>query len=212
VKAVLNGVLTLFILYFKIFHTATNVHEWPFFHARREIFAFSVPIVKLRTISSLPAFSRVISLTFIFSYQISRYTNHLYYWGDVHAEYTVGPYEVKRMEPMRSAVNHGVRFGVHSDDPITEVNPLFSAWCACNRKSGISGKVYGEDQCLTADEAMRCITLNAAWLLHLEDRLGSIETGKWADFTVLAEEVTEANKATMKDIEIIGTVSGGVIQ
>lgn len=140
------------------------------------------------------------------------FANHLYYWGDVHAEYTVGPYEVKRMEPMRSAVNHGVRFGVHSDDPITEVNPLFSAWCACNRKSGISGKVYGEDQCLTADEAMRCITLNAAWLLHLEDRLGSIETGKWADFTVLAEEVTEANKATMKDIEIIGTVSGGVIQ
>lgn len=140
------------------------------------------------------------------------FANHLYYWGDVHAEYTVGPYEVKRMEPMRSAVNHGVRFGVHSDDPITEVNPLFSAWCACNRKSGISGKVYGEDQCLTADEAMRCITLNAAWLLQLEDRLGSIETGKWADFTVLAEEVTEANKATMKDIEIIGTVSGGVIQ
>lgn len=140
------------------------------------------------------------------------FANHLYYWGDVHAEYTVGPYEVKRMEPMRSAVNHGVRFGVHSDDPITEVNPLFSAWCACNRKSGISGKVYGEDQCLTADEAMRCITLNAAWLLQLEDRLGSIETGKCADFTVLAEEVTEANKVTMKDIEIIGTVSGGVIQ
>ena len=140
------------------------------------------------------------------------FANHLYYWGDVHAEYTVGPYEVKRMEPLRSAVRHGVRFGVHSDDPITEVNPLFSAWCACNRKSGISGKVYGEDQCLTADEAMRCITLNAAWLLHLEDRLGSIETGKWADFTVLAEEVTEANKAAMKDIEIIGTVSGGVIQ
>ena len=101
------------------------------------------------------------------------------------------------MEPMRSAVNHGVRFGVHSDDPITEVNPLFSAWCACNRKSGISGKVYGEDQCLTADEAMRCITLNAAWLLHLEDRLGSIETGKWADFTVLAEEVTEAERLTI---------------
>lgn len=72
-KAVLNGVLTLFILYFKIFYTATSVHEWPFFHACREIFAFSMPIVKLRTISSLPAFSRVISLSFIFSYQISRY-------------------------------------------------------------------------------------------------------------------------------------------
>lgn len=63
----------LFILYFKIFHTATSVHERLFFHARREIFTFSVLIVKLRTISSFPAFSRVISLSFIFSYQISRY-------------------------------------------------------------------------------------------------------------------------------------------
>ena len=77
------------------------------------------------------------------------------------------------MEPMRSAVNHGVRFGVHSDDPITEVNPLFPP-VRCNRKSGISGKVYGEDQCLTADEAMRCITLNAAWLLHL--KTGSVRS------------------------------------
>ena len=59
---------------------------------------------------------------------------------------------------------------------------------------------------------MRCITLNAAWLLHLEDRLGSIETGKWADLPSWPKKVTEANKATMKDIEIIGTVSGGVIQ
>lgn len=72
-KVVLNGVLMLFILYFKIFHTATSVHERLFFHARREIFTFSVLIVKLRTISSFPAFSRVISLSFIFSYQISRY-------------------------------------------------------------------------------------------------------------------------------------------
>ena len=80
VKVVLNGVLMLFILYFKIFHTATSVHERLFFHARREIFTFSVLIVKLRTISSFPAFSRVISLSIIFSYQISRYNSALFFF------------------------------------------------------------------------------------------------------------------------------------
>lgn len=140
------------------------------------------------------------------------FVNHLYYWGDVHAKYTVGPYEILRMEPLRSAANHNLHFGFHSDDPITEVNPLFSAWCACNRKSGISGTVFGTDQALTVAEAMRCITIEAAWLLHLEDKIGSIEIGKWADFTILAEEATEANKATFKDIKILATVSAGKIQ
>lgn len=140
------------------------------------------------------------------------FINHIYFWGDVHAKYTVGPHEVKRMNPLRSALRHGIRFGIHSDEPVTEVNPLFSAWVACNRRAAISGKVYGEDQCLSVAEALRLITVNAAWLLHQEDRLGSIEVGKWADFTALGEEPTEARKADLKDIPILGTISGGVVE
>ncbi|MGF1724734.1 amidohydrolase [Photobacterium nomapromontoriensis] len=136
------------------------------------------------------------------------FTNHLYYWGDVHAKYTVGEHGVRRMDACRSATNHGLMHGVHSDDMVTEVSPLFSAWCAVNRKS-LSGKVYGEDQCLTVAEAMRVITYNHAWLAHQEDVRGSIETGKWADFTILEEEATEEKRETLKDIRIVGTVIGG---
>ena len=136
------------------------------------------------------------------------FTNHLYYWGDVHSKFTVGEHGVRRMDACRSATNHGLLHGVHSDDMVTEVSPLFSAWCAVNRQS-LSGKVYGEDQCLTVTEAMRVITYNHAWLAHQEDVRGSIEIGKWADFTVLAQEATEENREILKDIKIVGTVIGG---
>ncbi|WP_420744691.1 amidohydrolase [Photobacterium damselae] len=136
------------------------------------------------------------------------FTNHIYFWGDVHCNFTVGPHGVRRMDACRSATNYGLKHGVHSDDMVTEVSPLFSAWCAVNRRS-LSGVVYGEDQCLTVDEAMKVITYNHAWLAHQDDVRGSIEIGKWADFTILAEEATEQNREHLKDIRIIGTVIGG---
>lgn len=136
------------------------------------------------------------------------FTNHLYFWGDVHRKYTVGEHGVRRLDACRSATNHGLLHGMHSDDMVTEVSPLFSAWCAVNRKS-LSGRVHGEDQCLTVAEAMRVITYNHAWLAHQEDVRGTIEIGKWADFTILAEEATEEKRERLKDIEIIATVIGG---
>ncbi len=136
------------------------------------------------------------------------FPNHMYYWGDAHAKFTVGEHMTRRMNACRSATNHGLLHGVHSDDMVTEVSPLFSAWCAVNRRS-MSGKVYGEDQCLTVAEAMKVITYNHAWLAHQEDVRGTLEIGKWADFTVLAEEATEDKRETLKDIAIVGTVIGG---
>lgn len=136
------------------------------------------------------------------------FTNHLYYWGDAHAKYTVGEHGVRHMDACRSALRYGLKIGMHSDDVVTEVSPLFTAWCATNRKS-LSGKVYGEDQCISVAEAMRAITYNHAWLAHQEDVRGSIEMGKWADFTILEEEATEDKKERLKDIRIIGSVIGG---
>lgn len=136
------------------------------------------------------------------------FTNHIYFWGDVHSTFTVGPHGVRRLDACRSAINHGLKHGVHSDDMVTEVSPLFSAWCAVNRRS-LSGVVYGEDQCLSVDEAIRVITYNHAWLAHQDDVRGTIEPGKWADFTILEEEATEEIRERLKDIRIVGTVIGG---
>ncbi|PAF52242.1 amidohydrolase [Helicobacter sp. 13S00477-4] len=136
------------------------------------------------------------------------FANHIYYWGDAHAAYTVGEHGVRHMDACASALRYGLKIGLHSDDMVTEVSPLFAAWCATNRKS-LSGKVYGEDQCISVDEAMRIITYNHAYLAHQENVRGSIELGKWADFTILEEEAIEENKERLKDLKIIGTVIGG---
>ena len=138
------------------------------------------------------------------------FINHIHFWGDAHAAETVGPHYVKRQNPLRSAMRHGLTFGIHSDDWVTEVNPLLSAWVAVNRRSA-SGQVYGEDQCLTVDEAMRAITLGNAAMLGQEHIKGSVTPGKLADFTVLAEKVSEANKETFRDIPVLATVLGGKI-
>lgn len=138
------------------------------------------------------------------------FINHIHFWGDIHASETVGPDAVKRQNPLRSAQRHGLIFGIHSDDWVTEVNPLLSAWVAANRKSA-SGKVLGEDQCLTVDEAMRLITLGNAAMLGQAHIKGSVTPGKLADFTVLAEKACEANRETFRDIPVLATVVGGKV-
>ena len=58
-------------------------------------------------------------------------------------------------------------------------------------------------------EALWAITLGAAYTLHLDGEVGSIETGKQADFAVLEDDPTEAAPEALKDIRVWGTVQGG---
>jgi predicted amidohydrolase YtcJ len=61
------------------------------------------------------------------------------------------------------------------------------------------------------DEALYAITLGAAYTLKLDDEIGSIETGKIADFAVLGDDPTAVDPAALKDVPVLGTVSGGVV-
>ncbi|MBT5753794.1 MAG: amidohydrolase family protein, partial [Acidimicrobiaceae bacterium] len=61
-------------------------------------------------------------------------------------------------------------------------------------------------------DAMKAITLDAAYQLKLDHEMGSIEAGKLADFAVLEADPLEVDPVTLKDIEVWGTVLGGVLQ
>ena len=90
--------------------------------------------------------------------------------------------------------------------------PLALAWTAVNR-TGLSGKTLGESEKLTMEESMRAITIDAAYAARLEDKIGSIDIGKNANFAVLAEhpyQVEKENPAALKDIEVVATVFNGV--
>ncbi len=138
----------------------------------------------------------------------SFFANHTWYWGDQHYAITVGPERAQRMNPCASALAHGVPIAIHSDAPITPLNPLFTAWCAVNRVTA-SGRRLAQSECLSVDQALRTITLGAAYTLGLDGELGSIDCGKQADFAVLEDDPLELPPQRLREARVWGTVSGG---
>jgi predicted amidohydrolase YtcJ len=136
------------------------------------------------------------------------FANHHFYWGDAHHDITLGPDRAQRMNPVRSALEIGLPFGMHTDAPVTPLAPLHVVWCAVNRLTA-SGRVLGEHERIGVLDALRAVTLGPAYTLHLDDEIGTIECGKRADFAVLAEDPTEVPVERLRDIRVLGTVQGG---
>jgi len=136
------------------------------------------------------------------------FSNHIYYWGDQHRDITVGPERAARMDACATAGREGVSYAIHSDTPVTPMGQLHTAWCAVNRITA-SGQVLGPDERISVDEALRAVTLGAAYQLGLDHEIGSLEAGKLADFAVLEEDPTTVDPSALKDIGVWGTVVGG---
>ena len=112
------------------------------------------------------------------------------------------------MNACATALREGVPLAIHSDAPVTPLGPLFTAWCAVNRLTA-NGHVLGKHECISVADALRTITIGAAYTLKLDDEVGSIEIGKRADFAVLEDDPLEIDAASLKDVRIWGTVQGG---
>jgi len=141
---------------------------------------------------------------------VNLFPNHHYYWGDQHYAVTVGPERAERMNACATALREGVPLAIHSDAPVTPLGPLFTAWCAVNRQTA-SGRTLGENERIGVADALRTITLGAAYTLGLDGEVGSIETGKRADFAVLEDDPETVGGERLKDVRVWGTVQGGRI-
>ncbi len=138
------------------------------------------------------------------------FSNHIWYFGDQHAALTLGECGASRMDAARTALDLGVHVALHSDAPVTALGPLFTAWCAVNRQT-MSGRTLGPEECITVDEALYAITMGAAYTLRMDKEVGSIEPGKWADFVVLGQNPREVDPMALKDVPVLGTVTGGEV-
>ena len=141
---------------------------------------------------------------------VNLFPNHHFYWGDQHHAVTVGPERAERMNACATALREGVPLAIHSDAPVTPLGPLFTAWCAVNRRTA-SGRTLGEHERIGVADALRTITLGAAYTLGLDGEVGSIETGKRADFAVLEDDPETIGGERLKDVRVWGTVQGGRI-
>ena len=136
------------------------------------------------------------------------FSNHIFYWGDEHAAFTVGPERAARMDACATADRLGVPFSFHSDSPITPLGHLHVMWCAVNRRTA-SDVVLGPDERISVERAMEAATLGAARQLKLDHEIGSIQSGKYADFAILDADPYEVDPMKLKDIGVWGTVVGG---
>ncbi len=138
----------------------------------------------------------------------SYFVNHVYYWGDRHASIFLGPERAQRIDPLAASVQEGLAFTLHSDLPVTPVDPLFSMHCAVNRTTK-GGKVLGPHERISPLEALKAYTTHAAYCSFEENTKGSIETGKLADFTLLSGNPLDVSPEKIKDIQVMQTSVGG---
>lgn len=132
---------------------------------------------------------------------------YVYYRGELNREY-IGTERASLAARFRTLLDVGVPTTMHSDTPIGPPKPLEWAWIAVNR-FGQSEKVLAPAERITTAEAMRMITIDAAFSLGVDDKIGSIEPGKFADFTVLEQDPYKIKPNKLHKIPIWGTVVGG---
>ena len=138
------------------------------------------------------------------------FSAHVYYWGDMHRDLLLGPERAANIAAIDEAIKRGIPYGIHNDPPVTKPDALESMWIAVNRLTA-SGKVLGPQHRITPEQALYGYTLGAATVLGIEDEVGSLEVGKYADFVVLEKDPLKVDPRKLKDIEIDATVMGGKI-
>jgi len=137
----------------------------------------------------------------------SFFVAHVYHWGDVHVQ-NFGEERAEQICPVKTAIDNGIVYTFHQDSPIIMPDMIETLWIATNRKSK-AGKILGTDECISVYEALKGITINAAYQYFEEDKKGSITVGKVADFVVLDKNPLKMEKEELRDIKILETIKDG---
>ncbi len=137
----------------------------------------------------------------------SIFIGHVNYWGDVHMK-NFGPERGHHISPAKDALDRGLMINFHQDTPITKPNMMHSVWCAVNRISR-QGNIIGEDQKIGVYDALKAITINAAYQYSEENTKGSIKSGKRADLVILDQCPMDVDPDNIRNITVLETIKDG---
>jgi hypothetical protein len=127
------------------------------------------------------------------------------------AEDRVGPQRILGGYAWRRLLDSGAIIASGSDFPVELPNPFYGLYAAVTRqdRNGEPPGGWYADQALSRAEALHSFTLAAAWAAHQEDRLGSLEPGKWADFILVDRDFFTVPAGEIDDTRVLGTWVGG---
>ncbi|WP_407193138.1 amidohydrolase [Bradyrhizobium sp. STM 3566] len=148
---------------------------------------------------------RAIRLNVVCSY----FLPYIHHWGEAIRDYLLGEERAARFVPSGSATRKGMRVSYHCDSPMTWPNALICLNVAVNR-STMKGAILGPEQRVSMEDALKAITIDAAYHLRMDDKIGSIAVGKYADFVVLGQDPVACEPGRILQIQILGTVVGGI--
>ena len=137
----------------------------------------------------------------------SFFVAHVYYWGDVHIK-NFGLERAEKISPAGSSSKRNILYTFHQDSPVIEPNMFETIWCAVNRKTK-EGKTLGENEKISVIEAIKALTINAAYEYFEEKDKGSIKEGKLANLIVINKNPLKVNKDEIRDIKVLETIKNG---
>ncbi|MGW3183959.1 amidohydrolase [Kitasatospora sp. NPDC001119] len=139
----------------------------------------------------------------------SFFSMHTYYWGDWYRKTVLGPERAATISPARWAVDRGMVYTSHHDAPVALPNSIAILSSQVTRRTRTDQVVLGPEQCVSALDAVKSITIHAAHQYFEQDRKGSIEVGKLADLVILSANPLTVPPEEIKDIAVAETIKKG---
>ncbi len=135
---------------------------------------------------------------------------HTDYWGEAFHDHLLGPERANRIDPSASLIKNGMRFAYHSDSPVSPIHPLKYASEGASRLWQVTPqKVLNAKEKVSINDALKAITIDAAYQLKMDDKVGSVEAGKYADFAIVNQNPMKTDAYKIRDIQVNETWVNG---
>jgi predicted amidohydrolase YtcJ len=135
---------------------------------------------------------------------------HTDYWGEAFHNHLIGPERADRIDPSASLIKKGMHFAYHSDSPVSPIHPLkYASEGAARLWQVTPQKVLNPSQKISINNSLKAITIDAAYQLKMDDKIGSIQEGKYADFAIVNQNPMKTDAYKIRDIEVNETWVNG---
>jgi len=134
---------------------------------------------------------------------------HTYYWGDYHRDSVLGPERAENISPTGWLMAEDMIFGTHHDAPVALPDSMRVLSATVTRVSR-SGAVIGPQHRVPVATALKAMTIWPAWQHFDEDRKGTIEVGKLADFVILSDNPLTVDPDLLDELTVQQSIKEGV--